>query len=125
MKKYLFSTILVLMALLFFVTAGWSANTVNKTNRTIEVSAIDSDYIMDMEINVESVVLIPGAADDQVTIREYTGNVATSPTSVLLISGDGEPRVMYYNQRKRLCFDFTDATLTQGAKIIFNIGERR
>ena len=100
------------------------ANTENKTDRTIELSVIDSDFIMDPEINVESAVLIPGAADDEVEIREYTGDVTTSPAKTLLISGDGEPRVQYFRQRIRLCFEFGSATFTAGAKVIFNIGER-
>ena len=58
------------------------ANTIKNTGRTIEISDIDSDYIMDPEINVESVVFIPGAADDSTEIREYTGDVATSPAKL-------------------------------------------
>ena len=100
------------------------ANSINSTSRTIEISSIDSDYIMDPEINVESVVFIPGATDDEVEIREYTGDVTTSPAKTLLLSGDGEPRTQYFRQRVRLCFEFASATLTAGARIIFNIGER-
>ena len=100
------------------------ANTENKTDRTIELSAIDSDFIMDPEINVESVVLIPGAQNDEVEIREYTGDVTTSPAKTFLVSGDGEPRTQYFRQRIRLCFEFAGATFTVGAKVIFNIGER-
>lgn len=100
------------------------ANTINSTNRTIEISVIDSDFIMDPDVNVESVVLIPGATDDEVEIREYTGDVTTSPAKTFLFSGDGEPRVQYFRQRIRLCFEFASATFTVGAKVIFNIGER-
>ena len=100
------------------------ANSLNKTDRTIEISSIDSDFIMDPEINVESVVLIPGAQNDEVEIREYTGDVTTSPTKTFLVSGDGEPRTQYFRQRLRLCFEFASATFTAGAKVIFNIGER-
>lgn len=100
------------------------ANSINSTSRTIEISSIDSDYIMDPEINVESVVFIPGATDDEVEIREYTGDVTTSLAKTLLLSGDGEPRTQYFRQRVRLCFEFASATLTAGARIIFNIGER-
>lgn len=100
------------------------ANTIKNTGRTIELSEIDSDYIMDPEINVESVVFIPGASDDSIEIREYTGNVTTSPAKTLLVSGDGEPRTQYFRQRLRLCFEFASGTFTAGAKVIFNIGER-
>ena len=100
------------------------ANSLSETNRTIEISSIDSDFIMEPEINVESVVFIPGALNDEVEIREYTGDVTTSPVKTFLFSGDGEPRVQYFRQRVRLCFEFAGATFTAGAKVIFNIGER-
>jgi len=102
------------------------ANTIKQSNRTIEISEIDSNYIMGREINVESVVFIPGATDDQIEIREYIEEITTAPVKTFFISGDGEPRVQYFNQRIRLCFEFGAAstTLSIGAKIIFNIGER-
>ena len=100
------------------------ANSIKKTSRTIEISSIDSDYTMDPELNVESVVLIPGATDDNIEIREYTGDVTTSPAKTLLLSGDNEPRVQYFRQRIRLCFEFASGTFTAGAKVIFNIGEK-
>ena len=46
------------------------SNTIKITNRTIEISAIDEDYMMGMELNVQSVIFIPGAADDVVDIVE-------------------------------------------------------
>ena len=67
------------------------ANTIKTTNRTIEVSAIDSDYMMDNGINVESVIFIPGAADDAVEIIE-SSTETTDPVVVKLQSGDAEPR---------------------------------
>jgi len=100
------------------------ANTINKTNRTVEISSIDSDYIMDPHTLVESVVLIPGASGDKIEIREYTGNVTTSPAKTFLHSGDGEPRTQYFSERIRLCFEFASGVLTAGAKIIFNINQK-
>jgi len=100
------------------------ANTIKTTNRTIEISSIDSDYAMPVETNVESVVFIPGAPHDSIEIREYTGDVTVSLGATLLQSRDGEPRIHYFRQRIRLCFEFASGTFTAGAKIIFNIGER-
>jgi hypothetical protein len=95
------------------------ANTVTKTNRTIEISAIDEDYTMDQKINVHDVVFIPGAADDVVDIVE------NSVTKVQLKSGDGEPRGWgMHGQRLQLGFVFADGTFSQGSMVIFNIGER-
>lgn len=98
------------------------ANTIITTNRTIEVSAIDADYMMGLEINVQSVVFIPGAADDVVDIVE--NNIGgTNPVKVQLLSGDGEPRGWIFNQRLQLGFTFAGNIFNAGAKVIFNIGE--
>lgn len=100
------------------------ANTIKTTNRTIEISAIDSDYMMDQLLNIQSVVFIPGASDDEVYIVENSEE-ETDPTKVALISGDGEPRGWYFgNQRLQLGFVFADGTFSEGSKVIFNTGER-
>jgi len=98
------------------------ANTVKATNRTIEVSAIDEDYMMDTGLNVESVIFIPGAADDYVDIVE-SSTETVDPVKVQLKSGDGEPRGWLFKQRLRLGFVFANGDFTAGSKVIFNIGE--
>jgi hypothetical protein len=101
------------------------SNTIKVTNRTIEVSAIDANYMMDTKINVDSVIFIPGALDDVVDIVESSVEAA-DPAKVQLKSGDGEPRGWTFgNQRLRLGFVFANGTFTQGSKVIFNIGERK
>ena len=100
------------------------ANTIKTTNRTIEISNIDSDYTMSPHTYVESVVLIPGASGDKIEIREYIGDVTTSPAKTLLYSGDGEPRTQYFSERIILCFEFASGVLTAGAKIIFNVNQK-
>ena len=98
------------------------ANTIISTNRTIEINAIDSDYMMNIGINVESVVFIPGASNDAVIIIE--NNIGGSnPVKAKLQSGDGEPRIWYTNQRLQLGFVFANGTFSVGSKVIFNIGE--
>ena len=100
------------------------ANTIKATNRTIEISVIDSDYMMGQGINVQSVVFIPGQAADKVYIVENSEE-AVNPTKVALVSGDGEPRGWFFgNQRLQLGFVFLDGAFTAGSKVIFNIGER-
>ena len=97
-------------------------NTIITTNRTIEVSAIDEDYMMDTGINVQSVVFLPGAASDKVYIEE--NNIGgTNPIKVLLESGDDEPRGWIFNQRLQLGFTFSTGTFSGTSKVIFNIGE--
>ena len=98
------------------------ANTIKITNRTIEVSAIDANYMMPSNLNVQSVVFIPGAVNDKVDIVENS-EYTVHPTKVKLISGDGEPRGWIFNQRLQLGFIFANGTFTQGAIVIFNIGE--
>jgi hypothetical protein len=103
------------------------ANTVIVTNRTIEVSDIDSDYMMPIKINVQSVIFIPGVAfktTDYVHIIE-DNPYGTNPFKILLISSIGqiEPRVWVFNQRLRLGFTKLGNVFNTGAKVIFNIGE--
>ena len=98
------------------------ANTIKETNRTIEISAIDSDYIMNQKINVQSVVFIPGAANDVVDVIENSAE-AVDPTKVKLLCGDDEPRGWIFNQRLQLGFVFANGTFSAGSKVIFNIGE--
>jgi hypothetical protein len=98
------------------------SNTVKVTNRTIEVSAIDADYMMDQELNVQSVVFLPGAAADLVYIIENSIHT-TNPVKVLLESGDDEPRGWIFNQRLQLGFTVADGTFSGTSKVIFNIGE--
>jgi len=98
------------------------SNTIKTTNRTIEVSAIDEDYMMDTGINVKSVVFIPGAAADIVDIIENSIETV-NPAKVQLKSGDGEPRGWVFNERLQLGFVFADGTFTANSKVIFNIGE--
>ena len=100
------------------------ANTIKTTNRTIEVSAIDEDYMMGTGINVQSVIFIPGAVDDVVDIVENSIET-TNPAKVQLKSGDGETRGWsMHSQRLQLGFVFADGTFTANSKVIFNIGER-
>jgi len=100
------------------------ANTVKITSRTIEVSAIDANYMMPQGLNVQSVVFIPGQAADKVYIVENSEETV-DPVKVLLVSGDAEPRGWFFgNQRLQLGFVFANGTFTAGSKVIFNIGER-
>jgi len=98
------------------------ANTIITTNRTIEISDIDSDYFMGLETNVQSVVFLPGAASDKVDIVENNID-GDDPIKVRLLCGDDEPRGWIFNQRLQLGFIFANNTLSQGAVVIFNIGE--
>ena len=97
-------------------------NTIITTNRTIEVSGIDSDYFTGLEINVQSVVFIPGQATDFVDIVENNIN-GDDPIKVRLYSGDGEPRGWIFNQRLQLGFIIGNCIITAGGIVIFNIGE--
>ena len=97
-------------------------NTIIATNRTIEVSAIDSDYFTGLEINIQSVVFIPGQADDFVDIVENNIN-GDDPVKVRLLSGDGEPRGWIFNQRLQIGFIIGNCNISQNGKVIFNIGE--
>jgi len=102
-------------------------STVKTTNRTIEVSVINEDYMMPSNLNVQSVVFIPGDnkfGNDEVYIVENS-QYATDPTKCFLNNevGRKEPRVWIFNQRLRLGFVYNNGNFSVGAKVIFNIGE--
>ena len=100
------------------------ANTIKTTNRTIEISAIDADYMMSESEIIWSVFFLGGAVADEVYISEDSVETV-NPVKCLLITSADEPREHYFfGQRMRLGFDFSDGTFTAGAKVIFNIGER-
>jgi len=103
------------------------ANKIISTNRTIEVSEIDSDYMMPPKLNVQSVVFIPGDnkfGNDEVYIVEDSP-YATDPWKCFLNPDvDGkEPRMWIFNQRLRLGFVYNHGNFSEGASVIFNIGE--
>ena len=102
-------------------------STIIATNRTIEVSEINADYMMDPLLNVQSVVLIPGPSikwTDQVYIVEDSP-YEDDPIKCFLDSSitGYEPRMWIFNQRLRLGFVFADGIFSTGSKVIFNIGE--
>lgn len=99
------------------------ANTIVTTKRTIEISNIDSNYMMSNSENIWSVVFYSGTAADKVFIIESDGTY-TPLKCFLQISAD-EPREHYFfGQRMRLGFVFADGTFAATAKVVFNIGER-
>ena len=98
------------------------SNTIKITNRTIEISDIDSDYLMNDGLNVESVVFIPGGWGDYVEIIE-SSEYAVDPIKTVLVSILGLPKVMYFNQNLRIGFTFANGSFSATSRVIFNIGE--
>jgi len=100
---------------------------IKTTNRIIEVSEINEDYMMDQKLNVQSVVLLPGiylkfaSYVDIVENSEYDAD----PVKVRLISSINpwlpEPRVWLFNQRLQLGFVYENCVFNVGAKVIFNL----
>jgi hypothetical protein len=101
------------------------ANTIVITDKTIEISAIDSDYTMTESKPIWSVVLYSGTAADEVFIIEDDGISSSDPLKCHLQKSADEPREHYFfGQKMRLGFVFADGTFGATAKVIFNIGER-
>lgn len=101
------------------------SNTIKTTDRTIEISGIDSDYMMPIKLNVQSVVFIPGVilkGDNYVYIIENNSNSSVKCFLQSTIS-QTEPRMWIFNQRLQLGFIYLNGVFDLGAKVIFNIGE--
>lgn len=104
------------------------ANTVKTTKRTIEVSAIDADYMMSDGEIIWSVFFVPGAKGDEAFISEDSVETVDPVKCHLRLGLDTEayqPLEHYFHgQKMRLGFDFSDGTFSGGSKVIFNIGDR-
>ena len=101
-------------------------NTIKITNRTIEISAIDSDYTMSTKLNVQSVVFIPGTGKQAANFVDIIQESGTDdPVKIKLISsiGEVESRAWIFNQRLQLGFVFANGVFGLGSKVIFNLGE--
>ena len=101
------------------------SNTIKVTNRTIEVSEIDSDYMMNQELIVQSVVFLPGTYLKDYSFVDIVENSEedTDPVKIRLISSIGavEPRSWIFNQRLQLGFVYANCVFNSGAKVIFNL----
>ena len=98
---------------------------IKTTNRTIEVSEINADYMMPLKTNVQSVVFIPGIifkGDNYVYIIENNSDSSVKAFLQSTIT-QTEPRMWIFNQRLQLGFIYLNGVFDIGAKVIFNIGE--
>lgn len=97
------------------------ANTIKATGQTIEISNIDSDFMMRSTIYVRSVVFIPGRSYDCVDITENSQH-EKDPIKIRLHCKNGDAKCFEFNQQLQLGFTFANGTFSNGAKVIFNIG---
>jgi hypothetical protein len=96
------------------------ANTITTTNRTIEITDVDADYVMTDSLPVWSVCLM-GDANDAVFILEG----AAGPRKCHLKIAADEPREHYFGgQNLKLAFTFADGTFSANAFLCINLGER-
>ena len=99
------------------------ANTINASEIFIEISAMDGDWEPDDILAVHSIELYPGAADD--LIRVFAGSVS-GPECCKLVSGDGEPRIKYFDGNKFTpVIDFNLCTLSANHKILVTLDSHR
>ena len=127
MKKFLLS---ILIFGLLVVQAS-AANTVNDTGtvgRVVEVSAMDSDFVLVTRAGytsyasggapMEAVLFFPGAANDILVLRDTTAD--TGPRIAKIQSLDGEPRMLPLRGVKiKPVIDYSDCTLSSGAFVVF------
>ena len=98
---------------------------IKTTNRTIEVSEINADYMIPIKLNVQSVVFEPGFCLKDASVLNIVENSPDYPVKAQLTSSIGavEPRAWIFNQRLQVGFIYEDCVFNVGAKVFFNIGE--
>ena len=128
MKKIFF----VFLLSVFLSFPAFAANTVNDTGtvgRIVEVSAMDSDFVLMTRtgytqystsggVPIEAVLFFPGAANDILVLRDTAAD--TGPRIASIQSLDGEPRMLPLRGVKiKPVIDYSDCTLSAGAFVVF------
>jgi hypothetical protein len=118
-----FKHLFLVVTLVFFLNVpAYAVNTVSFAHPVINISSIDSDWNDTEGRKVQYIIFHPGASDDILVIEQAS---ATGPEIVRMKSSDGEPRVAYLGGTKVDMFlDFSDCTLTAGAKVIILLWEK-
>lgn len=123
LKKVLFS----ILVSVFIAAPLYAVNTVTLSGSTITISDIDSDFIlgttyswMSGGVKLDSVIFIPGAADDECILRDGS---LTGPIffRALAVDAYDEKAWTYKDSPKKVYMEFSDGTYSAGSIIILNI----
>jgi len=101
------------------------ANTITVTNRTIEITAIDSDWLFSDTIDgpnliLESIQFVPVQTDDKCIIKD---GGALGATIFEALCADGyDSKIKYFRGEVRKPFlDFSEGSFAAGTKIIIEL----
>jgi hypothetical protein len=134
MKRFI--GFLVLMLVLGIVSLGWGANTTTYDDGTITITGLDADWVFATEIaalrtagseypkefdntghvTIESIIFIPGAADDRMVIHSSEGIDGSPIFDTGKVADAYDARIQYYpmGRRAKPTIDITDCTLAAG-----------
>jgi len=100
------------------------ANTVNRVGRVIQLTAVDTDWLLSdlglSQSNIESIEFRPGATLDILVIKEGS---ATGPAIASLFSTSADTITKYLKGRHDLFLDVSDCTLSMGHSITIILGQ--
>ena len=126
MKKIISTIIALGLALCLVVTPAWAANTALRSDGTVVISSIDSDWLWTdifssatSGMRLVSIRFNPGAADDRCVIK------AGSDTGIALFDSgkcvdEYDPRIEYYHGAiRRPVLDFSAGTYSSGSTVTF------
>jgi len=128
MKKFTFAVLFAVVMLASF--GANAAQTISQSDQFITIQFTDLDdstgdvtwnKISASTVNVSSIVFIPGAIGNSVSIRN--GSI-TGPRIITFTSLDGEPRQMTYSGEGAMMapyIDYTDCSLSEGSYLIIKI----
>ena len=98
-------------------------NTVNRVGRVIQLTAIDSDWLLSdlglSQSNIESIEFRPGATLDVLVVKEGS---ATGPAIANLFSTSADTIIKYLKGRHDVFLDVSDCTLSSGHSVTIMLG---
>jgi len=104
------------------------AATVTKTNRTLNLTAIDADWLWsttfpnDAAIRIQSIEFIGGAANDVMVIKEGSDSGAVM-FSRKVPDTDYRQIKYFWGQLLRPVVDYSDCTLNAGHRVIIELSD--
>jgi len=126
MKKLILISVLVL-GICGFV---YATNTVNRTDKVVELSSIDSDWTWtsiygasDHGQYLMSIIFKPGAADDKLSIKEASATGPEIFPSIKCLDEYDVKVKYYYGAKYRPYLDYSDSTISAGGEVIIEFGK--
>lgn len=100
-----------------------AATEVNTANNTIALTAIDADWDMGAVRKIQSIVFTPGAANDELVVKD---GAATAATICKLVCPTTAPQIWYGDGcSKQVFIDYSECTVSANHVVSINMAPAR